>query len=194
MLRTATTAATARYRPAPATRCRPLSLFSRFTEGVSRVASELRHEHDTQSDLPPATLPLLSFHDEATCDRWLLKSDGDVGGRSEHALVVSLARATAVWSGATSKGVDPEAQSEVPKNDQGRKAERTGFCAMRTSVAEWAPRGWVLQDYHGLCVRLRPDGRKYVLNVRAETVLADSRTDDLYQVRRTRLELPDTRR
>ncbi len=160
---------------------RGLCIFSRLTDGLRSSASELRAAVDTQFEEHATWKRLVSFDGAPACERWVLKSDEDIGGNSSHSLVPS-AHGTAVWSGSTSTAADPARQAAVPKSDlSGRAASRTGFCAMRTAVSDWGGEAWALHDFHGLCVRLRPDGRAYVLNVRCDSVLGHSRTEDLYQ-------------
>jgi hypothetical protein len=143
----------------------------RVTEQVTRGALPL--------ELPPARLPLLSF--SATgLERWSLHTDASIGGFSECTLTQQSA-VSALWSGSTALEADPKRQEGAPKSDQGKSVSRTGFVAMRSPCTGPSDQEWSLHDFHGLCLRARVDHRRYVLNVRAEGVLGDSRTDDLYQ-------------
>lgn len=125
----------------------------------------------------PSRLPLIGFG-AADLPRWRTQSDTSIGGFSECALE-PMDDATAVWSGSLALETDAERQAGARKSDQGKTATKTGFVGMRASIAEAAPGG--LHDYHGLCLRVRPDARGYIVNVRADGILEDLRTDDLYQ-------------
>ena len=154
-----------------------MRLLSRLRAAGAQALNDLVRAHEGQLSSPPARLPLLDFAGDAAIARWLLHTDKGVGGFSECQLE-ALSPASALWSGVTALEADTTVQT-AQVNDQGKVASKTGFVAMRTRVADEA---WALHDFHGLCVRMRPDARKYVLNVRADNVLGDDRTDDLYQV------------
>ena len=152
---------------------RPMStLLSR----ARKLLDDAVHAHATQLEPPPAKASLLHFAGETSLARWRLATDTDVGGLSVCHLEAHTAK-SALWRGQTRLAADEERQRSQ-RNDQGREASKTGFCAIRASVEAAA---LSLNDFHGLCIRMRPDERHYVLNVRAETILSDARTDDLYQ-------------
>jgi hypothetical protein len=153
------------------------ALLTRLRAAGAKALSDLRHAHDTQLSEPVSLLPLLEFAAEPALARWRLATDADYGGFSECRLSPGSSSSSLLWSGHTRVGADSERQSEVV-NDKGRVASNTGFCGMRVRVEE---EGWRLHDFHGLQVRMRPDARHYILNVRADSVLGDSRLDDLYQ-------------
>ena len=120
---------------------------------------------------------LLSFGGEDALRRWELMSDREHGGRSDCALT----RATdesALFSGETSLEIDT---SSAPYNAEvNRTATKTGWCSMRTMVED---EEWVLEDFHGIRLRCRPDDRRYVLNLRTHRPLGDqgSHLQDVYQ-------------
>mmetsp|Transcript_8823 Transcript_8823/g.18355 ORF Transcript_8823/g.18355 Transcript_8823/m.18355 type:complete len:167 (+) Transcript_8823:2-502(+) len=49
---------------------------------------------------------------------------------------------------------------------------------MRTSVAE---EFWDLSEFDGVCLRVRPDRRRYMFNIRTAGPLDDNRKEDIYQ-------------
>ena len=155
---------------------RTSSFFSRISQAGAQALANLKHAHDTQLAMPPTHLPLLSFASQADLDRWTLLTDAGIGGFSESRMERSSA-SSALWAGRLALESDPLRQSQL-KSDQGREASKVGFCAIRTAVSNEA---WSLHDYHGLCVRMRPDARRYIINVRADSVLSENRMDDLYQ-------------
>lgn len=153
---------------------------------LSRARSALsKLTHFSGLDPPQSHLPLLQFTTD-NLSKWELTSDQEIGGYSQATLEPSADGI--VWSGKTSRDVDPARQRLVPKSDQKKKASRVGFVAMRMDVrtgeAGILSSGgypWALTEYHGLRIRGRFDQRKYVFNIRADNVLGELRYDDLYQ-------------
>ena len=144
---------------------------------AAKVIAEVVQAERTQLSALPTRVPLIHFA-EKDLGRWQLQSDTSIGGFSKCSLVPASA-STAVFSGSIELEADVQRQRQQ-RSDQGKLASKTGFCAMRTAVSEVD--GWPsLYDFHGLSLRLRPDARGYVLNVRADSILGDDRTDDLYQ-------------
>jgi len=144
---------------------------------AAKVIAEVVQAERTQLSALPTRVPLIHFA-EKDLGRWQLQSDTSIGGFSKCSLVPTSA-STAVFSGSIELEADVQRQRQQ-RSDQGKLASKTGFCAMRTAVSEVD--GWPsLYDFHGLSLRLRPDARGYVLNVRADSILGDDRTDDLYQ-------------
>lgn len=154
-----------------------LKSLSALRARASKALVDIVNAERTQLSAPPSHLPLLHFAGESALERWTLQSDVSIGGFSECSLTMATA-STAVFSGTIALESDPVRQ-EKQTSDQGKHATRTGFCAMRTAVSS---DGWpTLHDFHGLSLRVRPDTRSYILNVRADNILGDSRNEDLYQ-------------
>ena len=139
--------------------------------------ADVAQAHATQLSPLPLRAKLLSFAEERDLARWIITSDKCIGGFSEATLCRASASA-ASFRGATKLKSDPSRQA-LYMSDQGKQASKTGFCAIRTTVSceSWP----TLYDFHGVCIRMRPDRRSYIVNIRAETVLGDERMDDLYQ-------------
>lgn len=161
-----------------------MSLFAGLRRAVRDAAHGLKRARETQLHDPQADLRLLSFAGEAALERWSLQTDQSVGGFSESSLVPHGER-SALWSGRTELSADPSRQKAV-LNPQRREASKTGFCGIRTAVGdEWRTgafgMGEDLHDYHGLCVRMRPDARAYIINLRTDSMIDLDRTEDLYQ-------------
>ena len=140
-----------------------MSLLSRLTGG--RFGA---WERDTSFDLP-TTQMLMRFGGEQAVERWVLASDKEYYGLSSSTLAPASPESMA-WTGTTSLALSPNAKKPLPR--------MTGWCAMRAHVES---EEWNLMDFDGLCLRARPDGRRYVLNVRAAGLLGDARIDDLNQ-------------
>ena len=141
---------------------------------ASQLLRGLKAAHADPFGLP-THLPLLAFGGgEAALRRWVLASDQVHGGLSESTLATASAN-SAVWSGHTALELAHKPKAGIGAQ---KKAARTGWCAIRTDVGD---EGWELDDFHGLALRFRPDHRRYVLNLRCDSVLGDARIDDLYQ-------------
>jgi hypothetical protein len=153
---------------------------------LSRARSALNKLTSFSGLEPPRShLTLLQFTAD-NLSSWQLHSDNEMGGYSESTLQPSADGI--VWSGNTSRDMDPARQRLVPKSDQKKKASRVGFVAMRMDIRDKGHDAimsggypWTLTDFHGVCIRGRFDHRKYILNIRADNVLEELRPDDLYQ-------------
>lgn len=109
--------------------------------------------------------------DDDWLERWKLFSDAEYGGLS-HSELTQASSSTALWSGRTEVNIDPESAAVSPES--GRRATKAGWCAMRADVSE---EGFDLSDYHGIRLRLRPDVRRYVLNIRTFGILGGNDVD-----------------
>ena len=126
---------------------------------------------------PPNIVPLFNFSDHWVRERLVMQDDRAIGGFSEHQIEPSEGGIT--WSGLTSHEVDKSRQRAVPKSDQKKNASNVGFVAWRADVEDLE---WELSDCEGLQLRGRfCSKRKYVINIRNNTLLDEYRTDDLYQ-------------
>ena len=157
------------------------SVPSRNSSMWSRVRSSLKSAALPEFwDLPPYQR-LLGFG-AGSLQRWDVHSDREHGGFSDGALE-AVSEESAAFRGSTSLVIDDaraEASTHVAPED-GRGATKTGWCAMRTAVSR---ERWELEDFHALRLRLRPDGRRYALNLQSEGILGDDidRGADLFQV------------
>jgi NADH dehydrogenase [ubiquinone] 1 alpha subcomplex assembly factor 1 len=104
-------------------------------------------------------------------ERWALFSDAEYGGRSTSSLEQATS-STAMWSGRTEVEIDSENAAVSPES--GRRATKAGWCAMRADVSHDS---FDLSDFHGIRMRLRPDARRYILNIRTFGILGGEDVD-----------------
>lgn len=134
-------------------------------------------------DLNSSQMLLQMGGGEGVLANWELASDNEHHGSSFSTLTPASGE-SALWSGATSLELSlppgPHGAMEAHRQRDQKKPEpkKTGWCAMRRDIEA---EGWELMDFDGLCLRARPDGRRYVVNLRFAGLLGDSRKDDLYQ-------------
>ena len=148
-------------------------MLGRFRDAAARASKALLDGPSFHA--LPTRLPIIGFG-AADLKRWDLQTDAAIGGYSECSLD-SLTPSTALWSGSTALESDPIRQQQVARSEQNKVASKTGFVAMRADISGTSD----LHEFHGLCIRMRPDQRTYVVNLRPEGVLGEFRQDDLYQ-------------
>jgi len=122
---------------------------------------------------------LLRFDTAGWRDRWSLHCDAEYGGSSTVELQQGEAEGegTARFAGQTVTEIDSDNSSVSPET--GKRAVYAGWAAMRTDVEG---DGWDLKDFHGIRLRVRPDGRGYMLNLRTVGILGGEDVD-IYQAR-----------
>ena len=122
---------------------------------------------------------LLRFDTAGWRDRWSLHCDAEYGGSSTVELQQGEAEGegTARFAGQTVTEIDSDHSSVSPET--GKRAVYAGWAAMRTDVEG---DGWDLKDFHGIRLRVRPDGRGYMLNLRTVGILGGEDVD-IYQAR-----------
>ena len=116
-------------------------------------------------DIPTERLLVEFGGDEGALDKWSLDSDAQHYG-SSHSTLSSASEDSALWSGSTSLELTlpagPQGAMEAHRQrDEEKKPTpaRSGWCAIRLNVMS---RRWDLNEFDGLCVRMRPDERRWV--------------------------------
>jgi hypothetical protein len=155
---------------------------------VQRVARYLpigRRAGEQTRALGPVTLPDLTLYDLTNprgLGEWKSTEDAQAGGRSKCSL-------SFVEKGACNRQpdkVDGEGFGRFEgklSGIKGGKMIRAGFCACRSPHSR-SP--IILHDYEGIVMKLRSDGRRYALNLKAKSFFSDF-MGGLYQAP---LELP----
>ncbi|KAK9856094.1 hypothetical protein WJX84_006377 [Apatococcus fuscideae] len=138
-------------------------MFKRLAQEGSRYLQQVRHLQ------PPSEQLLYRFASAPDLDRWRVFTDSEWGGSSTATLAHATAD-TAVLSGQISRELqDPEAKGRLI---------RSGLCGL---VCKEPPDAEDLDAFDQLVVRIKSDGRKYIVNVREDNWVVGDQSHDIWQ-------------
>lgn len=114
---------------------------------------------------------IFRFSNERDLSVWRVFSDKELGGTTTASLILSSdTPSTASFSGYFSREIGENAFS---------KLKRSGFAGIESKSDGSPPLD--LDDYDGLTLRVKGDGRKYIANIKTENWLVGDQTYDIWQ-------------
>ncbi|XP_048393073.1 complex I intermediate-associated protein 30, mitochondrial [Stegostoma tigrinum] len=137
----------------------------------AEVVEKLRGPGGLRQELLEQNRVLWQARGAGSLDHWLVSSDREIGGRSRARLSVGANGRTALLSG--------ELRTEPPRDGETRYS---GYCSLRSRQLKGA---FDIKKYHDLTnfntlhIRLRGDGRPWMVNISSEMYFSHQK-DDLY--------------